>query len=170
MMNMKSFVRAVIMLCVIACAASLQAQTMNHISSSGESEAATSQADTNNAPASGLRKYPDKPVASIPTQPVSLRYVVEHRSALNGKTITVRGIVIQMPRPPAASTSQGEQSMAFPQPRIFLADTTAKRRDKNYDLIVLLQEGERGYSAGQKVKLKVIVDASAVAVVLRKVY
>lgn len=175
-------VPAVIALCVMARATPRQAHAMNHHSSSFESEAGelpsqdtnaqtgsdTAQANESNPSDSGLAKYPDKPVASIPSQPVSPRYVVEHRSALNGKTITVRGIVARTLWP-SDNAAQGEQSMANPQPRIFLADNLRKRRDKNYDLMVLLREGERGYVVGRKATIKVRVDASKVAVVLRKI-
>ena len=173
---------AVIALCVMARAIPRRAHAMNHDSSSFESEAGaassqessaqtgsgTAQANESNSAANSLAKYPDRPVASIPSQPVSTRYVVEHRSALNGKTITVRGIVARTVWP-SDNAAQGEQSMAYPQPRIFLADNLRKRRDKNYDLMVLFREGERGYVSGQKATIKVRVDASKIAVVLRKI-
>ncbi|HEY0547163.1 MAG TPA: hypothetical protein VGC91_17425 [Pyrinomonadaceae bacterium] len=174
---------SIVALCVMMCAVLSQDQAMNHKPSSGESPerqsssgtasaqtgSGTAQPDGGEAAAmSDLEKYPDQPVASIPTQPVSLRYVVEHRSGLNGKTITVRGLVART-LGLAGSAAQGEQSMANPQPRIFLADNLRKQRDKHFDLMVLLREGERGYAVGQKVRLKVRVDASKASVILRKI-
>ncbi len=136
---------------------------------SSSSGRATDQAGAANSNQSGLKKYPDRPLAAIPRQAVSLRYIVEHRSALNGKTITVRGFVARALWPATENVSSGEQSMANPQPRIFLADSLRKGRDKNYEVMVLVREDDNRYLVGQKVKLKVRVDSGQAAVVLRKV-
>ncbi len=148
-------------------AAFKHATDMNNERSSSQPFESRTEGLTPQEDESGLAKYPDKPLASIPQQAVSMRYIVEHRSALNGKTITVRGIVARTLWPDA-NAPPGQQSMAYPQPRIFLADNLRKGRDKNYDVAVLLPEGERGYVVGQRLKLRVTVDASKVAVVMRK--
>ena len=174
---------AAIVFCAIAAATLQQARAMNHSPSSfvngagdlftqdgsAQSGSGTVQANVSRSEASGLANYADKPISSIPSQSVSMRYVVEHRSALNGKTITVRGVVARIVGSSTGNVSTGEQSMANPQPRIFVADNTRKRRDKNLDLIVLLREGEQGYSVGQKVTLRVRVDSNKIAVVMHKV-
>ncbi|NTV81291.1 MAG: hypothetical protein HGA24_07710 [Candidatus Aminicenantes bacterium] len=42
----------------------------------------------------GLAPYPDEPLTAIPTEPISVKELVEHRSALNGQTVRVRGVVV----------------------------------------------------------------------------
>jgi len=138
-------------------------------SGSSQSGSGTVEPNRSGSGSSQLGTYPDKPLSSVPTRPVSVRFVVEHRSALNGKTITVKGIVSRTVLPSAGSTSTGEPSMSNPQPRIFLAENLRKHRDKNFDLIVLLREGESGYTIGQAVKIKVRVDSTLTTVMMRKV-
>lgn len=94
-----------------------------------------------------LSTYPDLPLGNLDlSKPLSIKVVVEHRMALNGKTISVRGYVV--------STLLGEAecggSGACAQPRIVLADTTKAARDINYDLTVLLNETDQGYSVGHR--------------------
>ena len=174
---------ASIVLIMLMPAASQQVQAMNPNTSSSDREAGepssqggssqsgsgTVQPNATGSAASDLSNYPDNTITAMPTQPVSMHYVVEHRSELNGKTITVRGIVARTLWPSTGNTSTGEQSMANPQPRIFLADNLRKGRDKNFDLMILLREGERGYSVGQKARIKVRVDSNKIAVVMHKV-
>lgn len=174
---------AVIALTGMAQSASQQAQSMNHNPSSSETESGclsaqngsaqtgsgTVQPNVTGSDSSQLARYPDKPIGTLPAQPVSMHYVVEHRSALNGKTITVKGIVANTVWPSTGNPSSGEPSMSNPQPRIFLADNLRRRRDKNFDLMVLLREGERIYVIGQGVKIKVRVDSNRTAVMMRKV-
>lgn len=122
--------------------------------------------DSNKA---GLALYPDLPLTSLPQQPLSIKSVVEHRTALNGKTISIRGVII--------STFLGEKACPpdrgmCAQPSIFLADTAEKNRNPLYDLRILVAEDEqeKSYSIGKTVDLQVIVDGSKVAVVARKTY
>ncbi len=125
---------------------------------------------SSNSDSGSLKRYPDKPASSTPSGPVSLRYVVEHRSALNGKTMTVRGVIVRTVFPTTTKNSAGDQVMAYSQPKIIIADNLLGRRDRNLDLTVLLREGDRVYKNGQKVKLKVMIDASDFALVMHKVY
>jgi hypothetical protein len=137
---------------------------------SSQSGSGTVQANIAGTLDSYLSKYPDRSLRSTPTQPVSPRFVVEHRSALNGKTITLRGVVVQAIFPGTGNATSGEQSMANPQPRVFVADNLRKRRDKNYDVMVLLREGECNSDVGQSLEIKVKVDATKSVIVLRKLY
>ena len=117
----------------------------------------------------GLAPYPDLSFILLPTEPVSVKFVVEHRSALNGKTITIRGVVV--------GTLLGEKACPpdrgmCAQPSIFLADTTGESRNKLYDLRMLVSEEEQesNYLVGKTVVVQVVVDGSKVAVVARKTY
>lgn len=116
-----------------------------------------------------LSDYPDTKLKQIPAAPVTTDFVVEHRSALNGKQIQVSGIVVALPNNSGASDQSGVLPIANanPQPRIFLASSDRKQRDKNYDLMVLLPEGDIKYALGQTVLVTGIVDGSRNAVLLR---
>lgn len=117
----------------------------------------------------GLAPYPDLPLTSISQQPLSVKFVVEHRSALNGKTISIRGIVV--------ATLLGEKACPpdrgmCAQPSIFLADTTDKNRNPLYDLQVRIgeEEQEKSYLIGKTTELQVVVDGGKVHIVARKTY
>ena len=118
---------------------------------------------------SGLAPYPDLQISSISGQPFSIKFVVEHRSALNGKTILIHGAIV--------STLLGEKACPpdrgmCAQPSIFLADTTDKNRNPLYDLRILVgeEEQEKSYPIGNALDLQVTVDGSKVAVVAHKDY
>jgi hypothetical protein len=115
---------------------------------------------------SGLYNYPDKPLDSIPSAPISVRYLVEHRSALNGQVVQVRGVVL--------ATLLGEKACPpgmgmCAQPSLFLADTSAADRDKNYDVRVLVseQEQESDYPVGGTVEIPGVVLGDKSTVVLQ---
>lgn len=114
----------------------------------------------------GLAAYPDLPLALIPKESVTVKFVVEHRSSLNKKLIKVRGVVVE--------TLLGERACPpgfgmCGQPRVFLADTTGEDRNKLYDLTVIVDEGkESGYSVGEVVEIEGTVEGSKTAVIVRK--
>ena len=117
----------------------------------------------------GLASYPDLSLTSLPKEPMSVKFVVEHRSALNGKSITVRGVVV--------ATVLGEKACPpdrgmCAEPSIYLADTTDGSRNNLYDLRVLVSQEEKeiNYSIGKTLVLQVAVNGSKVAVVARKTY
>ena len=116
----------------------------------------------------GLAPYPDEPLDSIPTAPVSVKFLVEHRTALNGKTVTVRGFVVSALLGKAACP--GPPIMACGQPSIRLADIIGETRDKNYDIRVRVSEAEKDYSVGQVAEVKGTVASSKIAVYLEKTY
>jgi hypothetical protein len=101
--------------------------------------------------------------------PVSPQFVINHRSALNGTLIEVKGIVVDIPKTTGTSPRQSNLPIANanPQPRIILADSNRKSRDRNYDLTVLIGEGKVSYALGDTVKVTGIVEASKTAVYLR---
>jgi hypothetical protein len=121
------------------------------------------------ATSGGLAKYKDIKIDSLPSKAVSPKYIVEHRTALNDKIITVSGVIVSVNQPATDnSAAGGVRSMANPQPRIFIADNAKNSRDKNRDMMVIVEEGNN-YSVGQKVTLKVKVSSSKVAVMLQKI-
>ena len=127
----------------------------------------TPQADT------AVSKRPDYPLDAVPTTPVSPRFVVEHRSALNGRTVTIRGTVVRvvspedLDSPPAGGVTPSPG--AYPQPRIFLSDSPAQAADAT-EVMVRLREGDRSYQVGQLIEVEGIVEASRVALTVRRVY
>lgn len=167
------------------CTATQNAQTMNdnknqptvvpkpinaaQPTTSGQTVSGALNANSNASPTGGLAKYKDKKIDSPPRKSVSAKYVVEHRSALNDKTVSLSGVIVEVLMPPADDDSTvGVRPMANPQPRIVVADESKSSRDKNRDLIVIVEENSR-YAVGQKVNLKVRVESSKSAVILRKV-
>jgi len=116
----------------------------------------------------GLATYPDLALTSVPTEPVTAKFVVEHRSALSGKPITVKGMVTE--------AILGEKACppdlgACAAPRIFIADSLDVSRDKNYDLMILVDESasEKDYPIGKAIEISGTVEASKVAVNLRSI-
>ncbi|MEK7116871.1 MAG: hypothetical protein AAB837_01770 [Patescibacteria group bacterium] len=115
----------------------------------------------------GLASYPDLSITSDPVQPISVKFAVEHRSALNSKTISVRGVVV--------STLLGEKACppdrgACAQPSVFLADTADQSRNSLYDLRVIVseEEQEKDYPVGKTVELQVSIDGNKTSIVARK--
>lgn len=116
----------------------------------------------------GLSAYPDRPLAALPVAPISVRELIEHRSALNDRIVRVRGVVV--------ATLLGDQACpsdrgACAQPSLFLADTTQAGRDPHYDLRVLVSEAEieEDYPIGATVELRVRVYGDRAAVVGQKI-
>ncbi len=135
----------------------------------GSTQSGTGTIQPEDPERSGLAPYPDLPLTSLPKQPLSVKFVVEHRSALSGKTILIRGIIV--------GTLIGEKACppdrgACAKPSIFLADTTEKNRNMLYDLRILVgeEEQEKSYPTGKTVDLQVIVDGSKVSVIAQKMY
>lgn len=117
----------------------------------------------------GLAPYPDIPLASAPKEPISVKFLVDHRTALNGKTVIVRGIV--------TNVSFGEKACPpntgfCGNPSVFLSDTEDKDRNPLYDLIVFVNEEEReqNYQIGKMTDIQVMIDGSNVNVASFKIY
>ncbi|MEZ0260260.1 MAG: hypothetical protein ACAH80_04580 [Alphaproteobacteria bacterium] len=109
----------------------------------------------------------DLPLEQEITGAVTPRFVIEHRSALDGKVITVHGVVTMSLTGEAACPP--ERGMCA-QPRVVLSDGEAGvAPDSTYDLVVLLPEGDAtAYTRGQEAELQGRVSASPHAAVLRK--
>lgn len=99
-------------------------------------------------------KLPDMPL-DAPQTPQPLKFVLEHRSALNGQMMTVHGVVV--------STYQADPA-CVPGPKpcaltdITIADTPDAGRNKAYDVIVNISPRDKTvYAPGQIVDLPVAV-------------
>lgn len=109
---------------------------------------------------------PDNALDKIPAEPVSVQFLVEHRSALNEAKMTVRGVII--------STLLGDKACPpdkgmCAQPRITIADKADLSRDKNYDLVILLPEEKVfAYEIGQFVEVSGTVTGNPYTVMMRK--
>ncbi len=124
-----------------------------------------------NASDLGLSKYPDLPLDSVPSEPINVKFLAEHRTALDGKTITVKGVVVRaILGEEACPVCKTEPCPGAPcmRPRIFLADSSDENRDKNYDLIILVGDKD-AYKVGQTVEINGIVEASKIEVMMIKV-
>jgi hypothetical protein len=110
----------------------------------------------------------DQPLGSMPSVTVSPRFVIEHRSALNGHSVQVRGIVVTTPGQARTPAGSGVTPMPGfnPQPRVVVAESDAEDRDRRYDLTVLLPGDHGGYPVGARVDVKGLVDGNRHAVVL----
>ena len=103
--------------------------------------------------------------------PISPTFLITHRTALKDKVVRVRGVIVG-----AVNTEAGVSgghvpgANANPQPRIFRADSARKERDKSYDLMVLLREGDVKYRVGATVEITGTVETGRAAVYLRKNY
>ncbi len=108
---------------------------------------------------------PDLPLEAFPSEAVSVQFLVEHRTALHEKKVTVRGVTLSVLVGEDACPSSGGMCA---QPRLTLADNAAESRDARYDLVVLFPEGGgEGFSAGESTEISGTVSASPQAVVLR---
>lgn len=125
-------------------------------------------------PTNGLTARPDLPLVSVPGPVVSVKFVIEHRSALSGKTLTVRGVVVASWLDSAKCPPQNLTNLLCPQPRIFLADSASADRDP-YDLQVSLDEAliekeAKNYRIGQMVEIKGTVIGDKTMVSFVKLY
>lgn len=105
----------------------------------------------------GLTSYPNLPLSSELLTPIPIKYLVERRSALNEKVVTVKGIIIgnwldESKCPPNAE-------LLCPQNRIFLADANTEDRNQLYDLDVVVEENAKAedYQIGETITIKVLV-------------
>lgn len=121
----------------------------------------------------GLAPYPDLPLASLPSGPQSVRYIIEHRSALNQKTIAVRGVVVGTAFQRYLPCTTGPCPMYAPASGIVLADIAGAARDKQYDLSIILlgddtAENEKTYFIGKTVEMAIQVWGSKTAILANK--
>jgi hypothetical protein len=139
--------------------------------SSGSAPGASGEATApDHRSSGGLSYYPDNPLRVTPAEPITVTYLIEHRSALNGKMVRVRGVVVRTLLGEAAcpSGAAGVPPGACAQPSIYLTDEGKEPREANYDLRVLISASETGYQAGQVVVIQGTVFGNPSAVILVK--
>jgi hypothetical protein len=107
----------------------------------------------------GLAKYPDEPLDAEPAGPRSVSFVIDHRSALNGKTVTVHGTVISFVK--GGCPTNPMMKMPCMLPRVVLAEVDAPDRDQNRDLAVMLpMDNKQIYEQGQPAEITGIVSGN----------
>ena len=133
--------------------------------------ATTLESENSNKKDLGL--YPDLPLLVFPRDPQSVKFIIEHRSALNQKSITVRGIVVDTAFQRSFPCTTGPCPMYGPASGVVLADDPGAARDKQYDLTVLLgddtPENEKMYPVGRTVEIIIQVWGSRAAVLASKI-
>lgn len=123
----------------------------------------------------GLSSYPDLPLELIPSTPIDIKFLIEHRSALNENVVTVNGIIVAS----WLEESKCPQNVGLlcPQPRIFLADTDNEDRNPHYDLDVkvgeedAISELKKDYTVGKRIAIRVIVygDKTSVSAIATRI-
>lgn len=108
---------------------------------------------------------PDLPLSGVVPDVMNVEYLVEHRTALNEQTVSIKGEVV--------SALLGEQACPpdrgmCAQPRVVLKDVSSQ---KDYNVVVLLAENdERHFYVGQTITISGIVMGYPESVMLRAPY
>ncbi|MBI4053808.1 MAG: hypothetical protein HY397_00585 [Candidatus Doudnabacteria bacterium] len=121
-------------------------------------------------PGSALGTYPDQPVSSVSSSAMSIKYLIDHRSALDGKTVMVKGFVVGNWADARNCPNPDLVELLCPQPFVFLSDSTDTNRHPYYDLQVRLNESDPGYLIGQTVTIRGVVEGSKEGVMFIKLY
>jgi len=117
----------------------------------------------------GLTKYPDLPLEGVPSEPQTVEFIAQHRTALNGKHVTIHGVIVSALLGERACPTNPMMGMACAQPRIVLASTDTEQRDTNYDIMVVLQGRDKtSYEIGQTVDVTGTVLAGKSSLTIRK--
>jgi hypothetical protein len=110
---------------------------------------------------------PDLPLSSVPTKAVGVRFVVEHRSALNGQTIRVRGVVDAALLGDAACPPDRGMCMA---PSIILAELPPGKNGHACSIRILVpkETKQAEYPIGKVLEVRASVNGHKTGVVLTK--
>lgn len=111
---------------------------------------------------------PDLRLDSVPKGIVSVRFVVCHRSALNGRIVRVRGVVAAAFLGKAACPP--DRGMCI-QPSIILADSEPSKGQlpDSIRIFVLASEKQQNYPIGKLLEVRGVVHGSETAVQLTQV-
>ena len=96
----------------------------------------------------------------------SVKFIIDHRSALDNQVVTVEGLVVEAI--PGKKACPPEAS-GCAQPRIFIADDP-EVTSGIYRLMIILSQDDEAYLDGGRVKVKGKVHASEMAVYIEKEY
>jgi len=110
---------------------------------------------------------PDLPLNSIPTRAVHVRFVVEHRSALNEHKIRVRGVITAAFLGDAACPP--DRGMCA-QPSVILGDSEPCKNRLSCSIRVLMPEGTKpqDFPIGKLLELRATVSGHKTGVVMTK--
>lgn len=119
----------------------------------------------NGPPRQRMSTVPDDQLPA-PKEPQSVKFIVEHRSALNGQHLTVHGVIVDTYLSDKACIPGKTQCT---QTSVTIADSTDPARNKTYDLTVDVSLGDKTpYAVGQTMDLPVTVAADHGGIFLRK--
>ncbi|MGB6677272.1 MAG: hypothetical protein WBE44_11320 [Terriglobales bacterium] len=111
---------------------------------------------------------PDLPLSAMPTRAVGVRFVVEHRSALNGRTVRVHGIVAAAFF--GAAACPPDRGMCMPPSLILSESEPNKNRPASSVRILMPQDAkQQDYPVGKALALRATVDGHTTGLVLTKV-
>lgn len=114
---------------------------------------------------SAMAQVPDLPLGNMPdpSSPLSVTFVVEHRSGFNNKRIALTGIVVSNNLKEPECDNLG-CPMMYSQPYITLAESTSTNRNILYDIPVSFPEEARSqadqYPVGSTVTITATVEGS----------
>ena len=112
---------------------------------------------------SPLSKLPDLPLQTFPLEnnPQTVRYIVEHRTALNNRKVSIAGTVVAANLKQPECKPGGACPDMYLMPNIVIADSNASNRDKAYDLRVNMIDTNGSnadqYPVGQQVSIYGVV-------------
>lgn len=121
---------------------------------------------------SAMSKIPDLPLGNLqePSPPLSVKYVVEHRSALNEKRIAVTGIIVRNALEEQTCPTGRMCALMYQPPQIAIADT-ALEPDSNYHITIIMPETARSqfadYPVGKSISILATVEGSREGITMR---
>lgn len=135
---------------------------------SGSPQSRPTQGSTLQVQVESKTRGPDLPLSAVPTKAVGVRFVVEHRSALNGRTVRVRGIVAAALLGDAACPP--DRGMCL-QPSIILSESEPDKNRPACSVRILVPRDakQQDYPVGKASEIRATVDGHATGVVLTKV-
>jgi hypothetical protein len=133
------------------------------------SQSAPAQGSSLQPQAASTSLGPDLPLDSIPAKAVSVEFVVEHRSALNGHGVRVSGVISHALLGNAACPP--DRGLCA-QPSIFLADPERGKDKANAgpEIRIIMPRDAKSadYPAGKAIELQATVQGSKGGLVLTK--
>ena len=138
----------------------------------GKSFTNTKIVEPGNSDTQALATVTDKKIEGDIPNPMTVAYLVEHRSALNGKTITVTGEVISVVTPEQACPDNDELGMPCDAPRLVINDPTDDTGGVVSSVynVEVMSEKSKDYSVGQVVTFTVEVtgDKNSISLYLKQ--
>jgi hypothetical protein len=152
----------------LVCFSAMAAFTIQVTPTSGSPQSAPTQGSTVQVQTESKTLGPDLPLSAAPTKAVDVRFVVEHRSALNGRTLRVHGIVAAALLGDAACPPDRGMCM---QPSIILSESGPGKNRPACSVRILVPRDAKtqDYPVGKALEVRATVDGHAKGVALTKV-